>query len=189
LFYKPIAGLWTPKYKALRWPWELLALSIAVQVLVFPLVIYYFHQFPLWCLVANIPAALFSFVLMLGALLLFACSAIGHCAWLGHILVVITNTFHNIIGWMARFTPRSFRELYMDTVDCWILMTAIILLSAYCFNKKSRYLLAGLSVLCLLLISFIIQDIRHSGQQKLVVYNTPGQTMIDRFTGKADNAL
>lgn len=184
IFYKPVYRLWLPRNKIIRRVWELLALSIAVQVLVFPLVIYYFHQFPLWCLIANIPAAIFSFLLMVGSLMLFVCGTVGHCVWLGDLLIAITKAFHASIQWMARLTPASFRELYIDKVDFWLLTLAIILLSIYCFNKKSRYLFAGLSALCLLLVSFVIQDIHAVKQERLIVYNVSGQTMIDCFTGK-----
>lgn len=184
IFYKPIYNVWIPKHTFTKHLWQLIALSIAVQVLVFPLVIYYFHQFPLWVLIANIPAALFSVLLMTGSLLLFIISLFGSCVWLGNILIGITNIFHAIILWMAKYTPTSFRELYIDKTEYWIMMAGIVLFSLYFFDKKKRYLLSALTMCCLLLISFTMQDIKSVQQKKLVLYNVSRQTLIDFFDGK-----
>ncbi|RYE51237.1 MAG: ComEC/Rec2 family competence protein, partial [Sphingobacteriales bacterium] len=59
LFYSPVKAWLTPANRVLAWLWDVVAVSIAAQLLVFPLVIYYFHQFPLLGIAANVPAALY----------------------------------------------------------------------------------------------------------------------------------
>ncbi|MHA8080487.1 ComEC/Rec2 family competence protein [Aquirufa regiilacus] len=46
LFQRPLASLWSPKYWLLKQSWELTCVAISAQVLTWPLIIYYFHQFP-----------------------------------------------------------------------------------------------------------------------------------------------
>ena len=185
LFYQPIYRLWVPRFILLRLLWQSLALSIAVQIIVFPLAIYYFHQFPIWVLAANIPAGLFSVILMSGALLLLLLSAFASCIWLGNLLAIVSNCFHELIQWMALYTPETFRSLYIDKADYWLMMAAIILLCRYFFYRKILLLFSGLSAIALLWISFILQEIRAQQQQRIVVYNIARHTMIEIYEGKS----
>ncbi|MGV3539312.1 MAG: ComEC/Rec2 family competence protein, partial [Rufibacter sp.] len=47
---------WSPERKAVKFVWELLAISVAAQLATFPLSLYYFHQFPVYFWVANLVA-------------------------------------------------------------------------------------------------------------------------------------
>ena len=51
--YPKIENLWLPKSKILRYYWQLICVSLAAQVGVLPLSLYYFHQFPGLFLLAN----------------------------------------------------------------------------------------------------------------------------------------
>lgn len=185
LFYQPLCRLWVPRLVLLRLLWQSLALSIAVQILVFPLAIYYFHQFPLWVLAANIPAGLFSVILMSGALLLLFLSVFGSCLWLGDLLTLVSKYFHELIQWMARYTPETFRSLYIDAADYWLLMLAIVLLCRYFFYRKNILLFSGLGATCLLLLSFILQDIQALRQHQIIVYNIARQSLMEIYNGKS----
>jgi len=69
-FYPIIRRLFKPKCRILRWVWEAAAVSLAAQLLTAPLVIYYFHQLPLYSVVTSILA-----IPMLSLLIaLFTCS-------------------------------------------------------------------------------------------------------------------
>src|SRR5699024_10738712 len=45
-FQKPISDLFWFRYSVMNYLWEMLAVSLSAQIFVFPLVLYYFHQFP-----------------------------------------------------------------------------------------------------------------------------------------------
>ncbi|MGV3767255.1 MAG: ComEC/Rec2 family competence protein [Chitinophagaceae bacterium] len=56
LFAKRISTLVEPKHPLLRLGWQMQAVNIAAQVLTTPLVLFYFHQFPLLFLLTNMVA-------------------------------------------------------------------------------------------------------------------------------------
>lgn len=185
IFYKPILKLWKPKWKALSIFWNIIAVSLAAQILVFPLVIYYFHQFPVWVLIANIPATFYSLFLMVGSLFLFTFDALSiPCMWLGDCLGFMTKSFHHLIYYLAENTPSYLQQLHIDLIDFFILMLFISTLAIFAFHKKIIYLYSGLSLLSLLFISFILQDISALKQRRLVVYNISGNSSINYFLGK-----
>lgn len=190
LFYLPLRNLYKPRQAFVKIIWETVAVSMAAQILVFPLVIYYFHQFPVWVLLVNIPAALYSFVLMVGALLLCLLAAIGlPCLWLGQLLVFCTQGFHHIIWFFARYTPASMRALFLDELDFWLMTGTVIIFCLWCFRRQGRLLIAALSSCCLLLVSFIIQDWQAMRQSRFVVYNAPHMSLAERYEGKQVMAL
>lgn len=185
LFYNPIKAWMAPQNKIGRWLWEVLAVSIAAQILVFPLVIYYFNQFPLLGLLANVPAALYSTLLMFGALLMFMLHALGcPAAWLGTGLTYLTKVFNWIIVFLSGCTPQLMRNLQIDQLEYWLFMGITVLLCVYCFYKKGVYLLSAICLAILFTTDLIARDIAVLNQEKLVVYNTNKISLADWFRGK-----
>lgn len=185
LFFNPLKNCWHPKTKLVKALWNLIALSLSVQVLVFPIVLYYFHQFPLWFLPANIPAAVFSFLLMIMALLLLLLSAVGiPCIWLGNIMTFMTHAFHQIIFILSKFTPQTFQHLYLSQLAFWLLLAAVVAFCWFYFYKKIHYCFLGITALVLFFSSQLYNNISALQQDRIVVYNSSRQSIIDHFVGK-----
>lgn len=185
IFYEPIRKSIRPGNKIILYLWEIISVSLAAQVLVFPLVIYYFHQFPAWVILANIPAVCYSFLLMSGSLLLFLLDMLSMpVSGLGKTLIYMTHGFHRIIFFFAGHTPPFMRQFFIGKIDFWLLMLAVICFSIYFLRKKAVVLFAGLGVLCILACSFILQDYMAFHQKRIVVYNSSKTALIDFFSGK-----
>lgn len=190
LFYKPIRNWMAPPNKVLQAVWDTFAVSIAAQILVFPLVLYYFHQFPLLGLAASLPAAVYSTLLMIGSILLFVLDAcFGSCIWLGSLLGWITTLFHSIILYLAALTPGWIRHLMLSATDYWLMMFVVVCCCIFCFNRRNAYLQAALAGCCLLLSSFIYQDMQALRSRRFLVYNTARLGLADYFTGKSVKAV
>ena len=48
--------IWRPRNRLIRWCWEATGLSLAAQTGTLPLVIFYFHQVPVYALLTNLLA-------------------------------------------------------------------------------------------------------------------------------------
>lgn len=185
IFYKPIVNLWKVKNTYLKWLWQTIAVSLSVQILLFPLLIYYFHQIPLWSVVANIPAAAYSFLFMSGSLVMVFLGSLGiDATWLGNALTLLTEAFHVIVRRLSRWSPDALYSIMIDKMEFWILTISIIC-SAFYFlsrNKKALYVSATLG---LVLIGFFIKDtIQKNKQEMLIVYNMNNKTLIDVINGR-----
>lgn len=190
LFNKSVSNWWQPDNKILRYFWDGIAVSISVQILVFPLVIYYFHQFPILVFIANIPAAVFSTFLMCSAIVIYILSSAGiPCLWLGTLTCSITKGFNSFIYKLSSLSPESFRSFYLDKYDYWILMFAIVFLCSFLYFKNNKHLIIGLSTAILLLVSFIWKDWNALHAERLVVYNLSNKSMIDYFKGNTVHHL
>ncbi len=82
--YRPLYRNWAPKWKALNVAWQLVAVSLAAQAFTLPVCLYYFRQFPVYFLPANLVAVPWSTMLLYGELLLMAVSGWEWAAgWVG----------------------------------------------------------------------------------------------------------
>lgn len=180
IFYEPIKSLLQPKTRILQWLWESLAMSIAVQVLVTPLVIYYFYQFPIWTFIANIPAAIYSTIFLIGILIVSIIGSFGiSISWLGDILIWITNAFNQVIFILSEWTPKTFTLIHLDTVGLIIFTLSLLLISLGLFvYRKKIFINAGLLSLIILMIYNIYLDGFLKEQQQLIFYNIANEHIV-----------
>ncbi len=181
IFYPIISRNFYFKNKIARFLWNTFSVSLAAQILTFPLGIYYFHQFPLWVLIANIPATIFSTVMMIGSLLVLVLSLFVDCIWLGNILSWITGIFHHFIKLLAQVTPAYFREIYTDAVTFWLLMTAATVVALALIRKKKFYITISSIALLALLTEYMLLQYKAKDGKRLIVYNTSRHSTIDYF--------
>lgn len=184
LFYQPIKKLFYSKYKIIRYLWNGIAMSIAVQILVAPLVIYYFHQFPLFVFIVNIPAAIFSTILMLGNFFIIILGSLFSMHWLGDLLSTITNEFNKIVAFFSSITPQNLTQYAFDKIDVVLATTLTASLASYLFYIRNKMMLyTTISILCVFVFNIIGNHISLSAHQRIVVYQSNRNALIQLIQG------
>lgn len=72
LLYRPVYNLLEMPWAWADWIWQITCVSIAAQIATLPVTLYYFHQFPLYFLLANLFVIPASTLILLGGILLLA---------------------------------------------------------------------------------------------------------------------
>ncbi len=185
LFYKPVYRWFAPSHKIIRLLWATIAASIAAEVLVAPLVIYYFHIFPLLFIVANAAAYLFMSLVLVLSIAVLAFSFVPFLAKIfGIITVFLVSVFDRMVVWLQQLNPTSFRYLMITGLELLAAWIAIAGIASFLLKKKKPALYVGLSSVVILLI-FLNADEWHALHQKsLVAYNIAGQNRIEMINGK-----
>jgi competence protein ComEC len=184
IFYKPIRSLLSPQYKVIGWLWDAAALSIAAEILVAPLVIYYFHTFPLLFIVANVVAGVFMGVVMLLSLGIIAFAALPVVAKLiASGTVFLVTIFDKLIYGMQHFNPTSFLFLQVSGLELILVYTAIAAFTLSFIKKRRQPLLAGLGLSCVFVASLCYDDWQTLQQRRLVVYNSGQPSHAELITG------
>lgn len=136
--YPLLQKLWHPKNKILRYFWQLLSVSIAAQLGVLPISLFYFHQFPGLFFISNlviIPAL--GLILGMGILVIF----LALLNLLPDFLVLVYDTLircmNFIIGWVAEQEAFVFRNISFDAVQ--LLLAYGILISLVLFLSKPNF--------------------------------------------------
>lgn len=185
LFYSPVYEWLRPKYKVVKWVWSATAASIAAEVLVAPLVIYYFHTFPLLFLVANVVAYFFmGAVLILGIVIIVSSSIPLVAAFAGECAMKSFEWFDKIITPLQGFNPQSFHFLMLSGPELMVLYVAIGGIMYFLLRHNKSGLFTGLVALCVLAASLCGDEWIRLHQQRLVVYNVGKANHIEMIKGR-----
>lgn len=185
LFYRPLYKVYVPVNIVLRRLWQVVVASIAAELLVAPLVVYYFHLFPLQFIVANVIAYLFMGFALIGGVLLVALSAVTPIATLlAHVTEGLVSVFNKLVYWLQNANPRAFNFLQIDGVELVLLYVVVGGIGYYLLQKNKRGLYTGLAAMMVLLALLNIDEWKALHQHNLVVYNINKINHIELIDGK-----
>jgi len=173
LFQSTIRQLIYFNHRLLREIWNLCATSIAAQLLTFPLCLYYFHQFPVYFLLANLLIIpLTGLILYIGlALVTFSfIPVIGRMiASLYHILYLLMNYLLNKISTLP---GAVIDNLYPDLMTVILIMMGVFLVLRYLEFKEITTLKPLMVVVSLLLAENFYFTLYHLKQHEIVFVNS-----------------
>ena len=186
--YPLLSKLYVTNYAFTAYIWNLLCISMSAQIGTFPIVLYYFHQFPIYFLLANVFAVPFSFlILLLGwGFLLVSLIFENGIYIIGLVLNFCLYSLNKIIFFIEDI-PFSSLDIYIDRTDL-ILMYGIIMSSIFLIYYK-KISLAYLVMLSstLIITKNIYQGISAEKQQVLTIYKTSGNSVYSFIKGKLAN--
>jgi competence protein ComEC len=184
IFQKSIYNWLYIKNKLFNEIWKLMAISLAAQVLTFPICIYYFHQFPNLFLITNIVAVPLSGLILFVEIGLVAFSWVpfaGNC--LGILAGWMVWLMNSIISTVSQISFAVWDNLPSSIASTWLLYTVVIGIGVWLLNQnKTAFRLA---IICLL--AFVTlqawENWQIKQQQQLIVYNVPQHQAIDFIAG------
>lgn len=190
LFYKSISRWYTPTPILLRKLWEAVAASVAVEVLVAPLVVYYFHLFPLYFIAANIVAyTLMSLLLVSGLLLIFLSPFSGLATIISHFITSLVNGFNAVVFVMEEHSPAVLGRLFISFPQLLLCLVAIAFFARFFYTRKWPLLAGGLAFTVLLFLSLGSVRWQRSQQQQLVAYNVSHGSFVAMINGTTMYAI
>ncbi len=184
ILYPVINGFFVTKYKILERVWSLTSVGIAAQVFTFPLVIYYFHNFPLLFFVSNLLIIPLATIVLIGGLILLLIVQMG-LVTLGYFLGVILQSIIWIMNKSVSFIeniPGSFiSDIFLEEYQVIFLFVILIAVLSFYFLKKIKWMGIAFLVWVLLFTSFAINPLNHQDQRTIVFYRISGVSVIDFF--------
>jgi competence protein ComEC len=183
-FQKPIQNLFTPQYYLYRKFNEMASITIAAQIMTFPICVFYFHQFPVFFLLTNMIAV------PLSTFILFA--EIGLIAF--HKIVFVSNglafvveksiqLLNLIITKMDEFYFSSIKNIYSDAMTTLILYGLIIAIAILIFNRQKRYFKISLVLITMFSSIQAFAKYHNKHQRKIIIYNSPHHQAIEFLNG------
>jgi len=165
IIFRPVVYKWL-KFKN-RWAdriWSLCSVSIAAQVITFPLSAYYFHQFPVYFLISNLLAVVpVSIIMYSGIILLLLPQMPVVSPCLGYILEHTILLMNKMLGFMERLPGVSINKIWVTGIECLLLYAIIVIMFYFLYDRKAWLLKAGL--ICALLLSISISLKKINAQQ------------------------
>jgi len=164
IILRPIIYKWL-KFKN-KWAdklWALCSLSIAAQVITFPLSAFYFHQFPVYFLVSNLFVFIPVTIIMYTGIVYLLLPQIPVVSKaLGYVLEHSILLMNKFLTFMEHAPFSSINKIWINPAEYLLLYAIIISLFYYLYYKKSWLL--QLSLVCILLLSISISIKKISAQ-------------------------
>jgi competence protein ComEC len=184
LFFRPIYNwLYFPN-KLLQWLWKLAAVSLAAQVLTLPISLYYFHQFPLLFLIANLVAVPLSSLILIGCIILCFVSFFPALATvLGSAISYCIHFMNAFVEYLNDLPFATWRSLLITPLQTIFLYITIAALAIWLLEKQIKGLWTGLISLMLFTLLRSLSFIETVQQNKVIVYNIPKHQALDMVQG------
>lgn len=149
--YPKLQRFWFPEHTIVRKTWQLLSVSLAAQLGVLPISLFYFHQFPALFFVSNLLIIPFlGLILGLGILAM----ALALLNQLPTFLVVSYNwviqIMNSIVGWVAQQEEFVIKDIPFDDVQLVLGYTIVISMVVFLSQPKLKPTL----ILCSAIIAF-----------------------------------
>jgi competence protein ComEC len=184
VFQKPIYHLLYVKNKLVDKIWEMVAITLAAQLLTFPICVYYFHQFPLLFLFTNLVAVPLSTIILFLLIALIIISGIPIVnVYLGKIIEWLLSMMNSFIGWVNTLSFSLWDKIPATfTTTCFLYITVIGICS-WLLSKNKLAIKIGLLSLFIFIAIHAYLNWQIKNQQKIIVYNVPQHQAIDFVMG------
>jgi len=180
-----LQALWRPRHELVRKTWQLLCVSLAAQLGVFPTSLYYFHQFPgLFFLSSLLIIPLLGILLGAGFLIVLLALFNLLPPALAGLYGNLIGAMNGLVGWIGRQEAFIFRNLPFDLpklICCYIIITGFVALLSGITYKKTMVLLSGLIALQLW-AGFRTMEVR--GKEGVWIMHDSRNTMLFHQTGR-----
>ncbi len=184
LFYSAIVSVFKPRFWLLRKLWELIAASLAAELLVAPLVVYYFHLFPLLFLLANVAAFIFMSLVLIAAILVIVFSGLPFLAQsIANFCSYNIVHFNSWIYTMQHLNPHLFNVLMLDGLGLLLVYAIITFIAAYFIRNYKNGLTAAGILTCIFLAYSCVLEFKYAAQRKFIVFKSPKGAAIYLLTG------
>lgn len=168
------------KYRAVNYFSDTLLISLAAQIGVLPISLYYFNQFPLLFLLANVVVIpLSNIILVLGLCVLILNFAwIDAAIYLGKILELLVEVMNGFIAWVASFDRLVFKDIPFTLVLSISLYLVIGFTALWIYKRNYSRTVAVLSSLLLFQCLFAFTAWDTKNKEEFIVFHNKKNTLM-----------
>lgn len=168
------------KYKAVRYVWAMVSVTLAAQIAAFPICMFYFHQFPNMFLFTNLFTVPLAEVLLISEIVLIAFSWNAMLAgFLGKWVGFIISIMNGIVNFFSNFSFSVTDNIYASKLSTFLLYAFIISFCCWLIYKNKKWRTAGLLFAVLFVGFYVLAYFQLQKQEKLIVYNVSKYSAID----------
>lgn len=166
--------------------WQLILVSMAAQVGVVPLVLYYFHQQPTYFLLGNIVVLLAAPFLLGGSLLVLVCSVLPSLAHLlGFVVSKTTEICLLMVENIAALPGTKLVDYQLDIYQVVLTYSLVIFTLFYSLKRRTGYFALSLCCVFVLIGYTSIRYFQESRQEILVIHQVNNRSCYSILKGRS----
>lgn len=178
-------SIWKPKYKIFDFFWKLFTVSIAAQVGIFPLSIYYFQQFPGLFLASNLIIIPFLGAILIGGILVIVSSL---CSLLPQIIAdvygAIISLMNSFVSWISHQEDFLFKDI---SISLWMMLLwyiALFTLIYLLIKKTGKQLILFLIAVVFVQSLFLVEKNRTQSKNEFIVFHKSRHSLLGERRGE-----
>ncbi len=181
-----LAKLWIPPNKVFNYFWNLMCVTVAAQIGVVPISLYYFHQFPGLFFLSNIVILPFlGFILGFGILVIILALLNLLPQFVADLFGFCISSMNDFVSWVSQQENFIFRDVSFGIV--FVVVSYLLIISLYAYFKKTSFSRLAFVLLAVLLVQSALWFDRYQIQtDEFVVFHKGrfsllGQKMNDKL--------
>lgn len=180
-------NLWKPKHWSTKRLWELLTVTLAAQLGVLPLSLFYFHQFPGLFFLSNLAIVpILGFILGTGILVIFLALLDMLPSFLASGFQYTIDKLNNFVGWVSAQEAFLFQDItfgFYTMLSCYLLLIGIVHLTTGPNHKRLVYVLFSILLLQGVFINKKYE--LESTNELVILHKNRSSLMIDKRGSRA----
>jgi competence protein ComEC len=176
--------------------WKVSTVAVAAQIATLPITIYYFHQFPVYFLLANPVVILLSSIVLIGGLIFVILGGIfllfdweNGISFLGKMLEYLTWILNESVLLTEKLPLSIINFIGIQSWEMWLLYFLIFSLICLSETRKTTWLYLSGIVLVVLISWNIYEKIQRPNQSILVLHSVNKHTVISVIAGSEATLL
>ncbi|MCX6235576.1 MAG: ComEC/Rec2 family competence protein [Bacteroidetes bacterium] len=166
--------------------WSIIAVTLAAQVGTLPLALMYFHQFPVYFILANmIIIPLSTFVIYAGIIFLIMSPVAVISSLLATIILFMTRLMLFTVDKVEYLPYSTITGISVTLLQCILIYGMIVSLVIFWQKRRPNYLISALMILLVLCTLLFIRNLERCRQCIIAVYSVPGSSAYDLIDGKS----
>lgn len=184
LFYQPLYYRIVWQNRILDYIWQLTALTLAAQVFALPVVLFHFHQFPVFFILSNlfiVPLSGIALYVEMAMLLLAWCPPLALLA--GKLVMGCIVAMNAVVKQITAMPVATAGEIACNSWQTLLMLAGILCIFLGVWLQKK---IAWVSGLCMLAAVAVVDGAglwQSRYQKRFVVYNIPAATALDFISG------
>jgi competence protein ComEC len=185
IFADKIRSLWPTTNKLFDFIWKNISIGLAAQLMVSPLALYYFHQFPTYFWLSSLLVGILADGALIVGIVLLVVDKIPLISYfLGKILFGLIALMNNIIFIIQKMPYHLIEGIWLSFFTV-VIIYIILFSTVRAFRSHYlRDLYYPLSMICILGVIYAFETVENSNRKQLVVYYIPKNSAIDIITEK-----
>ena len=179
-FHPKIQALWVLKNKITNKAWETISIGLAAQLVVTPISLYYFHQFPTYFWLSGLLAVGVSSCALVTGIVLFLTSRLSYIGYIvGKILFGFVYLMNEIVFFIQKLPLSILSGFSLSVLDIFMIYLILISTAIALKTRRLRDLIYPLSTATILSLFYAFTDIKMTEQREIIVYHIFKNSVVD----------
>jgi len=178
-------AVWKPKFKMVDFFWQLFTVSIAAQVGVLALSIYYFQQFPTLFLLSNLVIVPCLMYILIGGVLVFLLALLNLLPqFFADIYGSVISLMNGFVSWISMQEQFLLKEISISLIMMVSIYVFIFSGVQFLIHRKAKKLLYFVLAIFILQIIFLYELKENNDQKELIIFHKSRKSVIGERIGK-----